>query len=217
MTKKYGACANILISDCILRSHSSALKIGTETWGDIHHVTMSNCLLVDCTRGIGIWSRDGGRVHDILIHHISGSTRRYRDRVRQDSEVVVWWGKGEAVFLSATQRAAVERIPGVIDSVFLDHLHFTCEGAITIAGETESPIRNVCIQDSSFLWKQQGSAAPDRLDEQPSRRGVYPFEVPMAYIRCGENISIGDRVRFEIDDSLKAHIREAIVREPAGD
>ena len=217
MTRKYGPCANILISDCILRSHSSALKIGTETWGDIHHVTMSNCVLVDCTRGIGIWSRDGGRVHDILIHHISGNTRRYRDRIRQDSEVVVWWGKGEAVFLSATQRAAVERIPGVIDSVFLDHLYLTCEGAITIAGEKESPIRNVCIQDSSFLWKQQGSAAPDCLDEQPSKRGVYPFEVPMAYIRSGENISIEDRVRFEIDDSLKAYIREAIVREPAAD
>lgn len=213
MTKKYGPCANILISNCILRSHSSALKIGTETWGDIHHVTMSDCVLDNCTRGIGIWSRDGGHIHDIMIHHISGSTRRYRDRIRQDSEVVVWWGKGEPVFLSATPRAGVDRMPGVIDSVFMDHLYITCEGAIMIAGEKACPIRDVSIRDSAFTWKQQGSLLPDCLDEQPSRRGVYPFAVPMAYIRCGENISIRDSVRYMIDESMRAHIRETFVFE----
>ena len=210
MTKKYGACENILISNCILRSHSSALKIGTETWGDIHHVTMSDCVLDRCTRGIGIWSRDGGRVHDIMIHHITGSTRRYRDRVRQDSEVVVWWGKGEAVFLSATPRSGVDRIPGVIESVFMDDLHITCEGAIMIAGEKASPIRDVCIRSSSFLWKRQSSLTPDCLDEQPSRRGVYPHEVPTVYVRCGEEISLRDSVRYEIDDSMKPFIRNTL-------
>ena len=213
MTKKYGPCENILISNCILRSHSSALKIGTETWGDIHHVTMSDCVLDRCTRGIGVWSRDGGRIHDIMFHHITGSTRRYRDRVKQDSEVVVWWGKGEAVFLSATQRAGVERTPGLIESVYMDDLHITCEGAIMVAGEKDSPIRDVSIRNSSFTWKRQGSLIPDCLDEQPSKRGVYPYEVPTVYIRCGERISVCDKVRFEIDDSMKEFIHNTPVFE----
>ncbi len=213
MTKKYGPCSNILIANCILRSHSSALKIGTETWGDIHHVTMSDCILEDCTRGIGIWSRDGGRIHDIMIHHVSGNTRRYRDRAKQDSEVVVWWGKGEAVFLSATKRAGVRRRPGVIDTVFMDHLRITCEGALMIAGEEDSPIRDISIRDSDFLWKKQGSLLPDCLDEQPSVRGVYPYEVPMAYVRYGEGISLRDRVRYRIDASMKGHIREELIFE----
>ncbi len=213
MTKKYGDCCNILIANCILRSHSSALKIGTETWGDIHHVTMSDCVLDNCTRGIGIWSRDGGRIHDITIHHITGNTRRYRDRVRQDSEVVVWWGKGEAVFLSATRRAGVERVPGCIEGVSMDHLRLSCEGALMFAGERECPIRDVSISDSAFLWKQQGSLAPDCLDEQPSRRGVYPYAVPLAYLRGTERVSLEERVRFEVDASMKGRIRERIVRE----
>ena len=213
MARKYGDCANILISGCILRSHSSALKIGTETWGDIHHVTMSDCILDRCTRGVGIWSRDGGRIHDIMIHHITGSTRRYRDRVRQDAEVVVWWGKGEPIFLSATPRAGVDRTPGPIEGVCVDHMDLVCEGAIMVAGEKESPIRDLSIRDSSFTWLQQGSLAPDCLDEQPSRRGVYSYEVPMAYIRSGENISIREGVRYRIDESMRAHIREAFVEE----
>ena len=213
MAKKYGDCCNILISGCILRSHSSALKIGTETWGDIHHVTMSDCVLDQCTRGIGIWSRDGGHIHDILIHHITGSTRRYRDRVKQDSEVVVWWGKGEAVFLSATPRANVARVPGVIDGVYMDDLHITCEGAVMIAGEKESPIRRVRIWDSSFRWERQGTLTPDCLDEQPSRRGVYPHAVPTLYVRCGEEIAVCDSVSFEIDASMKDFISDAPVFE----
>ena len=136
-----------------------------------------------------------------------------RDRVKQDSEVVVWWGKGEAVFLSATQRAGVERIPGVIESIYMDDLHITCEGAIMLAGETDSPIRDVSIRDSSFTWKRQGSLPPDCLDEQPSKRGVYPYAVPTVYIRCGERISVRDKVRYEIDDSMKEFIRHTLVFE----
>ena len=60
---------------------------------------------------------------------------------------------------------------------------------------------------------QQGSLSPDCLDEQPSRRGVYPYDVPMAYIRCGENISIRDSVRYTIDESRRAYIRESFVFE----
>ena len=206
MTKKYGPCRNILISGCILHSRSSALKIGTETWGDIHHVTMSDCILEDCTRGIGIWSRDGGRISDIMVHHVTGNTLRYRDRVKQDSEVVVWWGKGEPVFLSATERAGVSRIPGVIEHVVMDHLSFSCEGAIMIAGEQNAPIRNVRISDSAFLWEKQGSLYPDCLDEQPSARGVYRHKVPAVYIRCGENISLEDHVSITVDESLKEYI-----------
>ena len=217
MTKKYGDCCHILIADCILRSHSSALKIGTETWGDIHHVTMSDCILDGCTRGVGIWSRDGGRVHDITVHHVTGSTRRYRDRLRQDSEVVVWWGKGEPVFLSATRRAGVERLPGPIEGVRMDHLSVVCEGALMIAGEEESPIRDVRITDSSFLWKAQGTSVPDCLDEQPSRRGVYPFAVPMVYVRSGEGISLREGVRYKIDASLKEHVRAELVFEASSE
>lgn len=82
-----------------------------------------------------------------------------------------------------------------------------------IAGEKDCPIRRVRIRDSSFLWKQQGSLLPDCLDEQPSRRGVYPYAVPLAYIRCGEELSLRDNVDYTIDESMKASIRSTFVTE----
>ena len=78
-------------------------------------------------------------------------------------------------------------------------------------------IRNVSIRDSSFLWKQQGSQVPDCLDEQPSRRGVWPCEVPMAYVRWGEGISLRDHVRFTVDESLEPYIRQTLLFEHASE
>jgi hypothetical protein len=95
----------------------------------------------------------------------------------------------------------------------MDDLHFTCEGAIMIAGEKDSPIRDVSIRDSTFTWKRQGSLLPDCLDEQPSKRGVYPYAVPTVYIRCGEDISLRERVRYAIDVSMRPYIRETIIVE----
>ena len=210
MAKKYGSCENIVITGCILYSHSSALKIGTETWGDIRNITMSDCIIYDSTRGIGVWSRDGGRVSDIMIHHIQGNTKRYRDRIRQDAEVTRWWGKGDSIFLSATRRAGVDRLPAPIENVFFDHINMTCEGTIMIAGEDYSPIRNVTIRDSKLVWKKQGTTVPDCLDEQPSERGIYKHDTPCIYLRSAENVILDDNLDIEIDESLKGIIGEAV-------
>ena len=110
-------------------------------------------------------------------------------------------------------KRVVLRCTGRMTDAVNDHLYITCEGALMIAGEKACPIRDVSIRDSAFTWKQQGALVPDCLDEQPSRRGVYSYDVPTAYIRCGENISIRDSVRYTIDESMKAYIRESFVSE----
>ena len=69
------------------------------------------------------------------------------------------------------------------------------------------------ISDSGFRWTQQGSLKPDCLDEQPSRRGVYPHAVPIVYVRAAEELSLRDNVRYEIDPSLRDSILDEFVCE----
>lgn len=83
MSEKYGSCENILISNCILHSHDSALKIGTETHGDIRNIILSDCIAKDCSRGIGIWVRDGATIEDVHVHHLIGNVLKYADAVRK--------------------------------------------------------------------------------------------------------------------------------------
>lgn len=57
----------VTIVNCTLRSKSCAFKIGTETWQDIEDIVVSNCTIYDSNRGIGLISRDGGRLRRMLF------------------------------------------------------------------------------------------------------------------------------------------------------
>ncbi len=205
MYEKYGGCENIIIQNCILTSRSSALKIGTETYGDIHHICLSDCVLKDCQRGVGIWSRDGGDIHDIVIHHIMGNTRRFAECSKRRDGVYLWWGKGEPIFISATKREGVDRLPGRIYDIHMDHINLTSEGPIIIAGEEYSRISDVSITDADILYKKQSGMYPDIIDEMPSVRGRVKRDIPCVYLRCADNTVVeGD---LNVDVSLKDHIR----------
>ena len=117
--EKYGNCENIVITNCILHSRDSALKIGTETWGDIRNVIFGDCVVRDCSRAVGIWVRDGGTIEDIQIHHITGNTKRYADGVNR-TFAPRWWGKGEPIFLSAGYRKGEKKYPGKIRRITFD-------------------------------------------------------------------------------------------------
>ncbi len=61
---------DIVISDCILESTCSALKIGTETVGLFENISISNCVIIG-SRGIGLYSMDGADINNVTISNIS--------------------------------------------------------------------------------------------------------------------------------------------------
>ena len=216
MAAKYGVCESITISNCVLYSHDSALKIGTETAGDVRNVMLSNCVFRDCSRGVGIWVRDGATIEDIHVHHVSGNTLRYADCPQREF-APRWWGKGEPVFISATPRATTHAWPGKIRNVTFDHLYMTCEHGIFIAGEDDAVIENVEVSDVQLTQRMQGTQEPVLLDEQPSARNVYEHEVPAVYVRSASDVRVSGRVRREgvfankplaiVEDGAKADIQ----------
>ncbi|TVR42686.1 MAG: hypothetical protein EA402_11135 [Planctomycetota bacterium] len=67
-------CESIAISNCILQSHCSALKIGSQNWFDIRHITITNCIVRQSSRALGIYGRDGGRIEQITVTGLSCDT-----------------------------------------------------------------------------------------------------------------------------------------------
>lgn len=196
MTEKYGSCENILISNCILYSHDSAVKIGTETHGDIRNVILSDCIAKDCSRGIGIWVRDGATIEDIHIHHLTGNVLKYADAVRE-SGPAMWWGNGEPIFINATYRNANEKNPGTIKNITFDHIDMKAESCVFVAGEEDCRIQNVQITDMNLTMCKQGTQQMGFFDEQPSIRNVYSHEIPAVYLRCADNVTVSGRVQFD--------------------
>ena len=190
MYRKYGESRDILVSGCILTTSCTAVKIGTETCGDIHNVLVSDCIVRDCLRGIGIWSRDGGDIYAVRVHHVQGNTRNFADCAVRREGIFSWWGEGEPVFLSTARRADSPRIPGRIFDITMDHLDFISESPIVIAGEEYSVIRKVRITDSRFVFRRQSGKRELVMDERPSVRGRYLMASGPVYLRCAEDVIV---------------------------
>ncbi len=199
MAERFGGSENIIIKGCILKSHDSALKIGTETYGYIRNITLSDCIVDKCSRGVGIWVRDGGVVENIYIHDVFGSTLRYYDATI--GRLCRWWGVGEPLFISATERQEPQADSvGVIRNIKVHNLDFDSEAPIFIAGEERSVIENVVIKDSSFRRKRLGKAELGIFDEQPSKRDCYKHSLPPLYARYVNNLTLSD-VAFSLEDN----------------
>ncbi len=210
MHEKYGDCENVIIKGCILHSRDSALKIGTETWGNIRQIVFSDCIVKNCSRAIGIWARDGGEITDVYIHHIMGNTKQYAD-CPDRKFAPRWWGKGEPIFISATRRKNESTVPGKIKNIYLDHIRITAESSIFIAGEEYSPIENIQIQNAVIYWRKQGVHMPRFFDEQPSTRNVYEHEIPCVYGRFVHNMEI--QGKFVVEESLRKIIKKTEIME----
>ena len=187
MALRYGPCENITITGCVLHSRDSALKIGTETHGLIRRVVFSDSIVDDCSRGVGIWVRDGGTVEDIQVHHLTGGVRRYADACDLPGSPG-WWGKGEPVFLSATYRKGKEdSFPGTMRNLFFSDIRLDCESSLFLGGEKNCMIENVYMRDIHLRFVRQGTQPGGLFDEQPSARHVYRHAIPALYARSVKN------------------------------
>ncbi len=197
MARRYGACENIVISNCVMRCHSSALKIGTETHGVIRGVVMGNCAVQGCSRGVGVWVRDGGIVEQILVHHLAGSTRRWADAYALPG-APGWWGKGEPLFVSAARRTDGSGPAGTIRGISFDHIDMISESCAFFAGEPESRPADIRVSNLRLTLRRQGTQPGGLFDEQPSPRGRYAHTIPGLYARCVNGLTVTESsVRFE--------------------
>jgi polygalacturonase len=65
-------CSDITISGCTLATHTSTIKIGTESLGDFEHINISNCKVTEAGfGGISLYSVDGADLHDVHISDIT--------------------------------------------------------------------------------------------------------------------------------------------------
>ena len=135
--EKYGACENIVITNCTLTSTSCALKLGTGTFGAIRNVTVSDCVISRTNRGIGLVMRDGGEISNILFSNIVIQTRLFEPS---------FWGAGEPIYITSFCRKAGNPA-GVIKNIKFKNIHCKSENGAYIAASVNSDVTNVLFED----------------------------------------------------------------------
>src|ERR1017187_5927321 len=107
-TNDFGACSNIHVHDCVIRTQDAGLKIGTETTGDIHDVLFERCKIISSSRGLCIQLRDEGGISNVTFRDIQFVSRYHSDP---------WWGRGEAISFTAIPRTPATKL-GTLRDVF---------------------------------------------------------------------------------------------------
>jgi polygalacturonase len=133
----YGGSHGIRVHDCTLETQDSGVKIGTETVGDITDVRFERCEIKTGSRGLCIQLRDEGNISNIEFRDINFTARYYSDP---------WWGRGEAISLTAIPRTPQGKI-GTLSDVRVINVRGRAENSVRIDGSALSRIRDVRFEN----------------------------------------------------------------------
>ena len=197
------ACRDITITNCVISSNASGIKIGTETSGAFEDIAIQNCVVFD-TRGsaIGIMTVDGAKVERVTV---SGITVRNI--------------KGAAIFIRLGNRNRSYRKNAVINTSSLkDIIIENIQGTriSSTAGCSVSGIQNMQVENIVFrninLEFEGGKKAEESYLKITEMEKNYPagtmFGVLPAYgffIRHAKNITLENiRLSFAQEDQRPA-------------
>ena len=155
---------NVTVTNCVLTSTSSALKIGTETFGDIRHIVFSDIVIRNSNRGLGIIMRDGGVVENVIFSNITLET---------DRKHYNWWGSGDPIWLVIRKRSESSPL-GSIRNIVFENIIAHGQGSSRIEGfvPTESHpdgkmIENVRLDNVQLFMEPE---------DKPDKRADHAFE-----------------------------------------
>jgi hypothetical protein len=136
-------CENITVSNCILISDDSAIKLGTASWGDFRDCTFANCVITGTRYGIAMYIKDGGLVEGIRFANMTIDTsvafenaRTGRTRTRSEYPI----------FLDLEQRGEGSALGRIRDVSFSD-ISIRGKGRVLVASVPERPLENLSFHN----------------------------------------------------------------------
>lgn len=150
-------CENITVSNCVLVSTSTALKLGTESFADFRHITFSNCVVRNSNRGLSIVVRDGAVVENVLFSDITIECNRKHFN---------WWGNGDPIWVVLLKRSEDSKI-GRIRNIAFRNIIAHGQGTSKIEGFPGVPLENIFLSNIRFFMNKE---------EYPDKRAVHAFE-----------------------------------------
>jgi len=196
--EEYGACENIVISNCTMTSSSCAIKIGSENMDRISNVLINNCNIVNSNRGIGIQNRDEGTVSDVIFSNLIIESKLFSD---------VWWGKSEPIYITAYPRATANnkdagwRLPkgqnkgkvGAVHDIYFSNIRCTGESGVYISAEGQDKVSNIHFDQVRVKLNKTTEETGGNYDRRPSNvEGLLKSAIAGFYFENTGNISLSN-------------------------
>jgi hypothetical protein len=183
-TNDFGPCSRIYIHDCVLETQDSGLKIGTETTQDIYDVRFERCKILTSSRGLTIQLRDEGSVYNVDFRDINFVARYYADP---------WWGRGEAISLTAIPRNQETKL-GTLHDVHFENIKGRAENSVRVCGSVSNRIHDISFKNVAVTLGRWTTYRGGLFDNRPTKvlEAIEPHETPVFFFRYADNISLKD-------------------------
>jgi hypothetical protein len=133
-----------VVTNCVLQTVASAIKLGTTSNGDFRDVKVSNCVIRNTDVGIGFFIKDGATAERLSFENISIET------VSQDTRINRLFRNSIIPFyIDIEQRTPQSKIGAVRDVTFSD-IQVTSDNSALIQGMNESLIQNLTLRNITF-------------------------------------------------------------------
>ncbi|XP_061373694.1 uncharacterized protein LOC133316018 isoform X2 [Gastrolobium bilobum] len=152
-----GPVYNLTVTNCWIRSKSSAIKLGSASWFDFKHFVFDNITIVDSHRGLGFQIRDGGNVSDIVFSNINISTRYYDPS---------WWGRAEPIYVTTCPRDSTSKEASISNVLFIN-ITANSENGIFLSGSKRGLLRNLRFINMNITYGRFTNYAGGLLDYRP--------------------------------------------------
>ena len=202
--EKYGACKDIVVTNCVMTSRSCAIKIGSENMDSIANVVFDNCIIRASNRGLGIQNRDEGTVTNVVFSNMIVECQLWSD---------VWWGKSEPIYVTSFPRAvgnhkdAGWRFPkgakegrcGEVSEIYFQNVKCYSENGCYIGGDTEDKVNNVFLDNVDLMMQKKTQYEGGVYDKRPCvGEGFVKGKTYGVYVDNAKNVKMTNfRVRFQ--------------------
>jgi hypothetical protein len=164
-TSKKRLCRNIVVTNCVLGTDESALKLGSETHGRFEDIVFSNCTVNYAGAAVACWLADGGVIDRWIVSNIS---------VNLQPKV-----GGNVVYIRVYPRNAETISAGRMRNVFIQGVRASAPSAIYVAGSEDAieslEIKDVALDIHGDYWPKtyEGALSKPIVHRDP------PYPMPM--------------------------------------
>jgi polygalacturonase len=205
-TGDFGACEDIRVHDCVIRTQAAGLKIGTENAGDIHDILFERCKILSSSRGLCIQVRDEGDISHIIFRDIKLVSQYHGE---------AWWGRGEAISFTAQPRNPGGPA-GRLHDVLVQNVSGKAENSVRVNGSEGSRIQDVRLENVAVSLGRWTRYAGGVYDNRPTTAlaPIEPHGTDGFNIRFADNVSLS-RCAVNWMSNCPAYFQNAVTAESA--
>jgi hypothetical protein len=125
-------CRDIVVTNCVLQTTETALKIGSETYGEFRNITFSNCVIHDSGGGFGLMMRDGGVIDGMIVSNVTMDCTK----INSSQGIFIW------------SHRRTDKTPwGIIKNVIVSDMTISGAAGIFISGAKEKHIEGLTLKN----------------------------------------------------------------------